>query len=143
MSYADIAASGPKQSPSEAAAPPVPEIEPSTASTSSLVDVDSPHVSSVPSNFSDQAVKTDTQATRIEHESEDKALAARKKAESMKEESKKMADKAKKEMSADAKKAQREIKKGMSSLNENRENPVVVGNALLWGITAVALGVSS
>jgi uncharacterized phage infection (PIP) family protein YhgE len=145
MSYADIAAKGPKQSPSEAAAPPLPELEHDTASTSSLVDVDSPHVSSVRSDFEDQAVKTETQATRLEHESEDKARAAQKKAaakaQELKEESKKMADKAKKELSADAKKAEKELKKGMNSLSDNRENPVVVGNALLWGITAVALGV--
>lgn len=145
MSYADIAAKGPKQSPSEAAAPALPEIEHDTSTTSSLVDVDSPHVSSVRSDFEDQAVKTDTQATRLEHESEDTARAARKEAEDAARAAGKKAaaaaDKAKKELSADAKKARKEIKKGMGSLNENRDNPVVVGNTLLWGITVVALGV--
>ena len=37
----------------------------------SLVDVDSPHISSVPSDFSTQSIKTETQADRLEHEAED------------------------------------------------------------------------
>lgn len=68
-SYADIAAKGPSQSAEEAAAPPVPEIETTTeASTSSLVDVDHPSVRTVPSDFADQDIKTDTQAKRLEAE---------------------------------------------------------------------------
>jgi hypothetical protein len=134
MSYADIAARGPKQTPEEAAAPPVPEINHDSSTTSSLIDVDSPHVVSVPSDFEEQKVKTETQATRLEHEVEDKERTARKKAADM-------AEKAKKEASADAKKAKKEAKKAMGKLSDNRENPVVVGNAILWGITAIALGV--
>lgn len=134
MSYADIAARGPKQTPEEAAAPPVPEINHDSSTTSSLIDVDSPHVVSVPSDFEEQKVKTETQATRLEHEAEDKERTARKKAADM-------AEKAKKEASADAKKAKKEAKKAMGKLSDNRENPVVVGNAILWGITAIALGV--
>ena len=49
-------------------APPVPEIEHTEDSTVSLIDVDSPHVSSVPSDFDVQSIKTDTQADRIERE---------------------------------------------------------------------------
>lgn len=134
MSYADVAAKGPKQTPEEKMAPPVPTIE-HEDSASSLVDVDSPHVSSVKSDFDDQVVKTETQAKRLEHEAEDKARAASKKASEF-------ADKAKKEASADAKKAKAEIKKDAKKLSDNKDNPVVVGNALLWGITAVVLGVS-
>ncbi|OAA67097.1 hypothetical protein SPI_01673 [Niveomyces insectorum RCEF 264] len=52
LSYAEIASKGPKQSPSEAAAPPPPELENTeAASTSSLVDVDTPSVHTVPSDF--------------------------------------------------------------------------------------------
>merc|ERR1712169_176414 len=73
MSYADIAASGPKQAPEDAAAPQPPEIlsnEP--ASTASLVDVDAPSVHTVPSDFLDQEVQTDTRAARLEREAKAK-----------------------------------------------------------------------
>ncbi|KAM5386931.1 hypothetical protein ACJZ2D_000224 [Fusarium nematophilum] len=69
MSYADVAASGPKQSPEDAAAPQPPEvISTESASTASLVDVDLPSVHTVTSDFLDQPVKTETQAARIERE---------------------------------------------------------------------------
>jgi len=74
-SYAEVAASGPKQSPEEAAAPPVPEIEPIENSTASLVDVDMPSVHTVSSEFPDQEIKTVTQAERIERENEAAARA--------------------------------------------------------------------
>jgi hypothetical protein len=78
MSYADIAASGPKQTPAEAAAPQPPEIIPNeSASTASLIDVDLPSVHTVPSDFADQEIQTETQASRIDRE----AAAAREKAE--------------------------------------------------------------
>ena len=54
-------------------APALPQVEPSESSTSSLVDVDSPHVSSVPSDYDSQPVKTETQAQRLELEAEDQA----------------------------------------------------------------------
>ena len=54
-------------------APALPQVEPSESTTSSLVDVDSPHVSSVPSDYESQAVKTETQAQRLELETEDEA----------------------------------------------------------------------
>lgn len=135
MSYADIAAKGPKQTPEEKMAPALPTVAHDEDSASSLVDVDSPHVSSVRSDFEDQKVKTETQATRLEHEAEDKARAASKKAAEL-------ADKAKKEISSDAKKAKKELKKEANKLSENRDNPVVIGNAVLWSITVVVLGVS-
>merc|ERR1712000_455716 len=80
MSYADIAAKGPKQSPEEARAHPVPALEPSESESASLIDVDSPHVSSVKSDFQEQEVKTETQAERLEREAEDKARAEAQKA---------------------------------------------------------------
>ncbi|RSL72047.1 hypothetical protein CEP53_001297 [Fusarium sp. AF-6] len=71
MSYADVAASGPKQSPQDAAAPQPPEIiSTESASTASLIDVDLPSVHTVNSEFLDQPVKTETQAARIEREEE-------------------------------------------------------------------------
>lgn len=81
VSYADIAASGPKQTPEEAAAPQPPEIlSTETASTSSLIDVDAPSVQTVPSDFLEQEIQTETQAARIDREEESKKAKAKAKA---------------------------------------------------------------
>jgi len=129
MSYADIAAKGPHQTAEEARAPPVPEVERTDDSTSSLIDVDSPHISSVPSDYESQSVKTDTQAERIEHEKEDEARQAaadaKKKAIELKE------------------KAKAKTSKAGSRMKANADNPVVVGNALVVGILGAALGVGA
>ncbi|KAG9502501.1 hypothetical protein J7337_005329 [Fusarium musae] len=71
VSYADVAASGPKQSPEEAAAPQPPQvITDESASTASLVDVDMPSVHTVPNDFLEQEIKTEIQAARVEREEE-------------------------------------------------------------------------
>ncbi|KAH8774395.1 hypothetical protein F5883DRAFT_546734 [Diaporthe sp. PMI_573] len=91
-SYADIAASGPKQTPEEAAAPQPPQIIPNesvTTSTSSLVDVDTQSVRTVPSDFMEQSIQTDTQASRIEREQDE--ASAREKARQKKEAARKKA----------------------------------------------------
>ena len=68
----------------------------------------------------------------MEHETEDKARAEAKKAESA-------AEDAKKKASSMAKDAKAELKKDGKKLSDNRENPVVLGNALIWGIGAIAI----
>lgn len=84
MSYADVAASGPKQSPEEAAAPQPPQvITDETASTASLIDVDLPSVHTVPADFLEQEIQTETQAARIEREAA--AAASSKKARAKKQ----------------------------------------------------------
>jgi hypothetical protein len=98
-----------------------------------LIDVDSPHVSSVTSDFREQAVKTETQAERLEHEAEDKARAAAK-------EISREGESAKKKAATKGKQIKDELKKDGRKLNENRDNPVVVGNALIWGIATIAIG---
>ncbi|KAL6863559.1 hypothetical protein J3F83DRAFT_744806 [Trichoderma novae-zelandiae] len=71
MSYADAAAKGARQTPEEAAAPQPPEIIPNeSSSTASLIDVDMPSVHTVPPDFLEQDVQTETQAERIEREQE-------------------------------------------------------------------------
>ncbi|KAL7823115.1 hypothetical protein V8C26DRAFT_385446 [Trichoderma gracile] len=71
MSYADAAAKGAKQTPEEAAAPQPPEIIPNeSSSTASLIDVDMPSVHTVPPDFLEQDVQTETQAERIKREEE-------------------------------------------------------------------------
>jgi len=129
MSYADIAAKGPQQSPEEARAPPVAELERSEDSVSSLIDVDSPHISSVPSDFETQSVKTDTQASRLEHEASDEAQA---KASEAKTKASELKDKAKSKG-----------RKAGSRIKENSDNPVIVGNAVVVAILGTVLGVGA
>ena len=107
------------------------------------MDVDSPHISSVTSDYQEQEVKTDTQATRAEHEAEDQARATeqdvKNKARSTEQEVKREADKLKKKASSAGKEAEKAFKKNAQKLDENRDNPVVWGNALIWGVGAVAI----
>lgn len=120
MSYADVAARGPRQTDEEKRAPAMPEIEHEDDSVQSLVDVDSPHVSSVPSDFESQSVQTDTQAERVRHEQEarDKAAELKEKASLKKQQAKKRAG------------------QDWQTLKANSDNPVFVGNA----VTIAALG---
>ncbi|KAG9545929.1 hypothetical protein KCU79_g16221, partial [Aureobasidium melanogenum] len=110
MSYASVAASGPQQSDEEHTDDDVHE----------LIDVDSPHISSVPSDFQSQEIQTETQAERerLESEAREKAQQAEKEAEELKEKAKQKAQKA-----ADKAKA-------------NSDNPVILGNT----VAVVALG---
>ncbi|KAF2713251.1 hypothetical protein K504DRAFT_423719 [Pleomassaria siparia CBS 279.74] len=128
MSYADVAARGPKQTAEEQArAPAMPEIEKTDDSVSSLVDVDSPHISSVPSDFESQPVKTETQADRIELEDRTREAVAE-----AKEEAKRAKDKAKAKAS-----------RGNDYVRENAQNPVLIGNALTVGILGTVIGVGA
>ena len=107
----------------QARAAPVPELEHSTSpSTNSLVDVDSPHVNTVKADFQDQKVKTETQAARIERE--------------MEVEAKKLEAKAK----STASKAKSKGKSGIDALKANSDNPVVIGNAVLYVALAGGVG---
>ena len=84
------------------------EITHSDESVHSLVDVDSPHISSVPSDYESQSVKTDTQAERMEREEE------------VKQEAKDIKDKAAAKASAAKEKAKK-----------NADNPVVLSLSLI------------
>lgn len=132
MSYADAAKKGPKQSAEDARAPAPPSIEPSE-SAASLVDVDSPHVQSVESDFKDATVKTETQAKRLEAEASEEAKTLREKAS-------KAASDAKKRASTKGKESKAGAKKEWASLKENKDNPVIIGNAVIWAIGAAAIG---
>lgn len=85
------------------------------------------------SDWEDQAVKTDTQAERLDREVEAKAERARQQAS-------KEAAEAKDKISSGAKKAKRSLKKDGQKLADNKDNPVVIGNAILWTVTAAAIG---
>jgi regulator of protease activity HflC (stomatin/prohibitin superfamily) len=70
-------------------------------------------------------VKTDTQQSRIEHEAEQ--VKARAEAEA-------------KKLAEEEKKAKAEAKKGISRLEANGDNPVVVGNAIAVVALSAGLG---
>ncbi|TVY87907.1 hypothetical protein LAWI1_G005459 [Lachnellula willkommii] len=128
MSYAAAAAKGPKQSAEEARAPAPPEVIPSeSASTSSLIDVDTDSVHTVPSDFSSQSIQTDTQLDRLEHEAE--AAEAR---------AKEAASNASKEFSKDEKNAKAKAKKAAGRFEANSDNPVFIGNAV--AVVAISTG---
>jgi hypothetical protein len=97
-----------------------------------MVDVDSPHISSVKSDFEEQATKTQTQATRKEHEAEDKAREYGQKASEA-------ADDATKKAASKGKEAKEKAKAGGRKLQDNQDNPVIVGNAVILVVGAVAL----
>lgn len=96
------------------------QLEHTDDSVSSLVDVDSPHISSVPSDYESQSVKTDTQAERIEREEE------------IKREAKKL-----KETAAAKKDAAKD------KIKKNADNPVVLSNAVGIAVVTGILGIGA
>ncbi|TVY48850.1 hypothetical protein LOCC1_G000978, partial [Lachnellula occidentalis] len=130
MSYAAVASKGPKQSAEEARAPAPPEIIPSeSASTSSLIDVDTESVHTVPSDFNSQSIKTDTQMERLQHEAE--AAEAR---------AKETASKSSKEFHKEEKTAKAKGKKAVGRFEANSDNPVFIGNAVAVVSISAGLG---
>ena len=101
----------------------MPAVEHTDDSVSSLVDVDSPLISSVPSDYESQSVKTDTQAERIEQESKAKEAAAH--AQAAKESAKARA------------------KKDAEIAKKNADNPVVIGNVAGVAVLGTFLGVGA
>ena len=105
-----------------------PEVEHTDiSSTSSLIDVDTPSIHTVSSEFSSQPIQTETQ--QFNHEQEE----VRAKAESELHELHEKEIKAKE-------KAKKEAKKGKKWLGQNDDNPVVVGNAIAVVGLSAALG---
>lgn len=98
----------------------MPQVEHGEDSVSSLVDVDSPHISSVPSDYESQSIKTDTQAAREEREDE------------VKQQAKNLRD------SAAAKK-----EKAKDKARKNADNPVVLSNAVGLALLGTFLGVGA
>jgi len=130
MSYAAAAAKGPKQSPEEKRAPTPPEVlHTDSPSTSSLVDVDTASVHTVPSDFMEQPVKTETQAERLEREAEQ--AEAKVQAEM---------ERAGKEFHKKEKEAKAKAKKTVGHLERNSDNPVFVGNAVAVVALSAGLG---
>ncbi|ORY59658.1 uncharacterized protein BCR38DRAFT_350912, partial [Pseudomassariella vexata] len=125
-SYAQVAASGPSQTPAEVCrCTPTPEIESTeSASTSSLVDVDTTSVRTVPSDFMEQDVQTDTQQARKDREEEAEEMA---RAE---------ADLAKKKAAGKVRKADNFLTKFFGNLSNDASTALVVSNfAALVGLS--------
>ncbi|KAJ5263893.1 hypothetical protein N7478_011498 [Penicillium angulare] len=120
MSYADAAAKGPKQDPEDARAPYVGGVyKDESESTASLIDVDSPHVQTVESDFLEQDVQTTTQAERLEREAAEA-------------EQRRVREAAEKKAKA---------RKGKSSgLGPNSDNPVYITNAVIGTLVGAGLG---
>ncbi|KAI9671671.1 MAG: hypothetical protein M1831_003199 [Alyxoria varia] len=96
------------------------EVESSTSeATNSLVDVDGPHVSSVPSDFESQSIKTDTQAARIDLTNDDSSRAQDKQSDKR-----------------DSTDGSSFVKK----LARNKENPVILGNVIATAAVVGLLG---
>ncbi|KFX94675.1 hypothetical protein V495_07845 [Pseudogymnoascus sp. VKM F-4514 (FW-929)] len=130
MSYAAAASKGPRQSPEEARAPAPPEVEHSeSASTASLIDVDSEGVHTVPADFKEHDVQTNSQAERIEREAE--ALKAKAIAEEKR---------LKKEFAEKEKVAKEKAKKAAERIEKNSDNPVFIGNAVAVVALSAGLG---
>ena len=107
-------------------APPLPQVERTEIdSTSSLIDVDGPHVAAVPPSFPSQPVKTETQAERLELEERAKEEKAERKAKEAKE------------------KAKEKARIGKEKAKENAGDLVRVGNAVTVGILGTVLGVGA
>ncbi|KAF7122096.1 hypothetical protein CNMCM5793_000051 [Aspergillus hiratsukae] len=102
--------------------PPRTYLSETAESTASLVDVDSPHVVSVDSDFLDKDVKTTTQAERLEREAQEK------------EERKEQAKMEK------AEKAEKAKAKAARAGHAAKRNPVFLGNAVLYALVGAALG---
>jgi hypothetical protein len=100
----------------QAAAPQPPQVIPhETASTASLVDVDMPSVHTVPADFLDQDIQTETQQSRLDRE----AAAAKAKAE-----------KAKKEAKAKAKRADNWLVNQFSQLSDGSAGALAIANVV-------------
>jgi len=123
MSYAQAVADGASQSPEEARAPNQPQVEVTDSKTtiSPLIDVDSPHVSIVPSDY---PVKSTTQVERLEREVEED----------------KNSEVANEKLRPSANPAQRGAGGRAAKLNRNKTNPVILGNAVLIAAAGATLG---
>jgi len=110
---------------SQAAAPRPPQVITSeSASTSSLIDVDTPSVRTVPSDFLEQDIQTETQAIR--REMEDAAARARAEAEF-----------AKKKSATKARKADGFLTRYFGSLSDEASSALVLTNlAAIVGVSA-------
>ena len=118
-------------------APNPPQMENTESNASSMVDVDSPHVSSVKNDY---AGKTETEMKRLEREAEDAEKKLKHKFDEASENAEKGYDRAKKSAAKNAKSAEKKAKAAGDDLRDNQDNPVVIGNAVIIGLGSALLG---
>lgn len=102
-----------------------------------MIDVDSPHISSVRSDYESQPVQTSTQATRLEHEAEDEARKASARATEAVEFAK---DKTQSKLGPKKAKGKAKAREGTRRLDANKDNPVVIANGVILLVGGAALG---
>ncbi|KAG6107328.1 hypothetical protein E4U14_004215 [Claviceps sp. LM454 group G7] len=143
MSYADVAASGPKQTPEEAAAPqPVEIVNTESVATASPLDVDIRSVHTVPSDFSEiseQPVQAETQANRLDFKTEAdvEAEAAAAKTTKAKDKAKDKVQSAKKQTETKARETDSWLVQQFSGLSDGSASALAVTNLV------AIIGVSS
>ncbi|EEH22873.2 hypothetical protein PABG_05084 [Paracoccidioides brasiliensis Pb03] len=125
MSYAQAASRGAQQSPEEI------EVADSDTTNTSLIDVDSPHVSSVPSTF-------ESQENKNHHPGRARSRSAERERERERErELCKDKDKGKRKA---GKEAATKTAVAKAKLSRNITNPVILGNALFMTFAGTGLG---
>ncbi|KAK4506109.1 hypothetical protein PRZ48_004074 [Zasmidium cellare] len=166
MSYADIAAKGPKQSDDEKIPPQIPEIMHDDSGVHSLDSLksDNDHVQSLSSHTSSyadqqlaeeraqearqQATEAADEATkeakdflqRAEKDAERLEKEGEKKFDSFKSQAKEVKGQVGKSLSADKEKAKKSAKEAEEWAEKNKNNPVVIGNAVVITALGVLLG---
>ena len=95
------------------------------------------HVHSVPSNYSGE---TDTQMNRMEHEAEDAEKEAKERFRKFEDSASKEYSKRKSVMSRKGKDAKDAFMHAENEAWANRDNPVVIGNVVLWTAVTATLG---
>ncbi|CAK7204688.1 hypothetical protein SEUCBS139899_007447 [Sporothrix eucalyptigena] len=114
VSYADVASKGPKQTPEQAAAPPVPEIEntESVASTTTLPDVDSPDIQTIASEDAESVVNAvKSESEELLRDLDKQKAKAASSVKNAKDKAKKAAGKAKDKASEKARNAEESAKR--------------------------------
>ena len=94
-------------------------------------------MASVPSTYSGE---TDTQSQRLEHEARDAEQAAKTRFHDVEQSARRDYAKGKSAAGAKGKEAKAAVKGAGRDLSDNRDNPVVIGNAVVWAVVAATLG---
>ena len=103
------------------------------------MDVDSPHVSTVPPNYEKQDYKTTTQVERVERE-EERAEIAEEEKEQNEKQKRRSESKGKERADAIRGGGERELSCSWAALMRNKNNPVVLVNAALVAAASAGLG---
>ena len=119
------------------AAPAPPQLVQTESSASRTKDVDSDHVSTVVNEYKGE---TSTQMDRLQREAKEAGESAKKRFADAEEEARKDYGKGKGYAGKKAKDAKSAMTHAGHDINENRDNPVVIGNAVVWTVIGAALG---